>query len=55
LIGFVQAIYRIEILLGEALFAQATAADPALDFAFIDDSEFTDRLNLPSGWRDGRP
>jgi hypothetical protein len=35
--------------------AQATAADPALDFAFIDHSAFTDRLNLPSGWRDGRP
>ena len=55
LIGFFQAIFRLEILLGEVRSAQATAADPALDFAFIDDSEFTDRLNLPFGWRDGRP
>ena len=55
LIGFVHAIFRIGILLGEVRSAQATAADPALDLAFIDDSAFTDRLNLPSGWRDGRP
>ncbi len=51
-IGFVQAIFRIEILLGEALSAHA---DPALDFAFIDDSAFNDRLSLLFGWRDGRP
>lgn len=55
LIGFVHAIFRIEILLGEARSAQATAADPALDLAFIDDSAFNARLSLPFGWRDGRP
>ena len=55
LIGFVHAIFRIGILLGEVRSAQATAADPALDLAFIDDSAFNARLSLPFDWRDGRP
>lgn len=42
-------------MLGEALSAQATAADPALDLAFIDDSAFNARLSLPFGWHEGRP
>jgi len=50
-IGFIQAIFRIEIMLGEALTANP---DPALDFAFIDDSAFNHRLSLLYGWRDGR-
>ena len=50
-IGFIQAIFRIEIMLGEALTANP---DPALDFAFIDDSAFNRRLSLLYGWRDGR-
>lgn len=52
LIGFIQAIFRIEVLLGEALAGQA---DPALDFAFIDDSAFNSRLSLLYSWRDGQP
>ncbi len=51
-VGFIQAIFRIEVLLGEAL---AANADPTLDFTFIDHSAFNSRLSLLYAWRNGRP